>query len=241
MLVPTLQKQQNCLLTQKVARYGHGNSSVELKTAVVSYFNRYFAPASPIKEEDLVVTDGTSSLIENVVWNLADSGDGIMYLTPTYSYYPFTFKARANLNTVGVSLGAEDQFREESAEKVVARFEERYGQATKNGVKVKLVLICNPANPQGRFYSRKTLESIVGFCRRYGLHLVSDEIFAMSCFSAEDNMDGFTSALSLPDEEHRNDIHVIYGASKDFGMGGLRLGFLVTKSMELRNLASKVG
>lgn len=69
------------------------------------------------------------------------------------------------------------------------------------------------------------------------MHLVADEIYAMSGFApapGESHLDRFTSVLSLEDDPrnhiHINNIHVFYGASKDFGMGGLRLGFLITRN-----------
>lgn len=47
-------------------------------------------------------------------------------------------------------------------------------------------------------------------------------------------LDDFTSVLSLPRDEKNGifpeNIHSMYGASKDFCMGGLRLGFLVTRN-----------
>jgi aspartate/methionine/tyrosine aminotransferase len=113
-------------------------------------------------------------------------------------------------------------------------------------VKVKAVLICNPSNPVGRFYSREALVEIARFCGERGLHLVSDEIFAMSCFDSEEEggLDTFTSVLSIPDDVEKNvkkeNIHALYGASKDFGMGGLRLGFLVSRNGVLKETCRKI-
>lgn len=43
--------------------------------------------------------------------------------------------------------------------------------------------MCNPQNPLGRAYSRETLLAYAKFCEEKDLHLVSDEIYAMSTYS----------------------------------------------------------
>jgi aspartate/methionine/tyrosine aminotransferase len=125
-------------------------------------------------------------------------------------------------------------------------FRNEYEQAVKKGVKVNAVLICNPSNPVGRFYSKQALKEIAEFCGERKLHLLSDEIFAMSCFDNEEEvgLDTFTSVLSIPDDVEKNvrkeNIHALYGASKDFGMGGLRLGFLVSRNGVLKETCKKI-
>jgi aspartate/methionine/tyrosine aminotransferase len=57
--------------------------------------------------------------------------------------------------------------------------------------------------------------------------------------------DGFTSALSISNMDTNGDlsdnIHVTYGAAKDFGMGGMRLGFLATRNQNLKEMIGKLG
>lgn len=43
-------------------------------------------------------------------------------------------------------------------------------------------IVCNPQNPLGRTYSRETLLAYATFCEENDLHLVSDEIYAMSVY-----------------------------------------------------------
>lgn len=44
------------------------------------------------------------------------------------------------------------------------------------------MIVCNPQNPLGRTYSRETLLAYARFCEERDLHLVSDEIYAMSVY-----------------------------------------------------------
>jgi len=225
---------------------------------MANFFNRYFAPAKSIKSNEILVTNGSSSLIENLAWNLFNPGDTVLMPTPNYALFRYNFEGRPGVRILRVSMtGVEDQFAKEFAGDVVREFEKTYTEAKSQGILVKGVLLCNPHNPLGRCYSRQTLLDIARFCHKRGLHLISDEVYAMSCFSKTGDdtgigkvnkgitpFDGFTSALAIPDgEEYGNgdNIHVMYSTSKDFGMAGLRLGFLVTRNEKLRTLMEKLG
>jgi aspartate/methionine/tyrosine aminotransferase len=93
---------------------------------------------------------------------------------------------------------------------------------------VKALVLANPHNPLGRCYSRAVLEECFKFCDARGIHLVSDEVFALSTFESPDLPDAtpFTSALSLDPAALGCDpsrIHVIWSMSKDFGSSGIKL------------------
>jgi hypothetical protein len=69
----------------------------------------------------------------------------------------------------------------------------------------------------GRCYTRDSLIALLRFCGRRGLHLISDEIYALSVYQREDRKhETFTSVLSIDwkgliDEDR---VHVLYGMSK---------------------------
>lgn len=88
----------------------------------------------------------------------------------------------------------------------------------------------------------------MAFCAKHDLHLISDEIFGATEFSAHLRLSpssapptGFTSILSiLPPSSSSSTAellptsqrHVIYGLAKDFGSPGLRIGALISQSNE---------
>ena len=49
-------------------------------------------------------------------------------------------------------------------------------------VQVRAMLVCNPHNPLGTTVSRSTLAGYCRFAQKHDLHLVSDEIYAMSIY-----------------------------------------------------------
>jgi aspartate/methionine/tyrosine aminotransferase len=183
-----------------------------------------------------------------VAFNICDEGEGIMFTTPTYAMFGRDLTAKAGATLLPVSTdGIEDQFSAKCVANLIEGFERVYNKATASGVKVKAVLLCNPSNPVGRFYSKETLVAVARFCGERKMHLVCDEIYANSEFSpapGESFLENFTSVLSLKDDPassiYKENIHAFYGASKDFGMGGLRLGFLITRNEEVWKACRRV-
>ncbi|KAJ3947242.1 uncharacterized protein N0V96_003632 [Colletotrichum fioriniae] len=175
-----------------------------------------------------------------MAFGMCDPGEGIMVITPTYMMFPHDLCARAGVSLIKVNPESiESQFDEQSAPLLIEAMSRVHAAALEDGIVPKALLLCNPSNPCGRTYPRTTLVEIARFCGQKKMHLLSDEIYAMSTFTATTDTDGqalppFTSVLSIQDDPPRGvlaeNIHCMYGASKDFGCGGLRLGFLVTRN-----------
>jgi 1-aminocyclopropane-1-carboxylate synthase len=104
----------------------------------------------------------------------------------------------------------------------------------RTGAKIRFLLICNPHNPTGQSshifsvqpfmlitwigqcYPKETLSELVDLCARHNIHLVSDEIYALSVFRELPRGPNFTSVLSI-ESNHQNAsqlVHVLYGMSK---------------------------
>ena len=67
----------------------------------------------------------------------------------------------------------------------------------------------------GQCYSKDALQAIVGFCSKHDIHLISDEIYALSVYHTDNSHPGFTSALSIDlTSVDRSLVHVLYGFSK---------------------------
>lgn len=208
-----------------------GLTGAELSEAVSGFVNRKFNPARPVNADDILVTNGVTSLIDLMAFGMCEPEEGIMVITPTYMMFPHDVCARTGVRLIPVNLdNMDDQFDARCSSTLIQAMEKAYSSAREGGTNPKALLLCNPSNPCGRTYPRPTLVDVARFCGRRGMHLLSDEIYAMSSFSEEP----FTSVLSIPDDPARGvfaeNIHCMYGASKDFGCGGLRLGFLVTRN-----------
>ncbi|KAH8892905.1 PLP-dependent transferase [Thozetella sp. PMI_491] len=226
--------------------YGPVVGPPELAAGVSKFMNRHFNPATAIQPSQVFVTAGVTSLIDIMAFNMCDEGEGIMLLTPTYSMFQIDLSGRSRLKVVMVSTGdISNQFSSDYCGELMQRCEQELTKSEQRGVKVKAFLLCNPSNPVGRCYSPESLTALARFCGRHRLHLLSDEIYALSCFpSPGRGMDTFTSILTLKEDPandvYMDNIHCMYGASKDFGYGGLRLGFLVTRNPVLWNTCRRM-
>ncbi|KAF7538181.1 hypothetical protein G7054_g3168 [Neopestalotiopsis clavispora] len=195
-------------------------------------------------ENELQLDQGNSQVYASgwpwsIVFNICDPGEGILVPVPTYSQFQRDFSDRADVRLVPVPMADYHlQFHCDHSKDFVLALEKAYKSALREGIRVKALLICNPCNPLGRCYPKETLIEIARFCGRRNLHLVSDEIYALSCFKHESHtVVDFTSVLCIPDDPTRGvvaeNIHCLYGVSKDWAMGGIRLGFLVSRNEAL--------
>ncbi|KAM0550276.1 hypothetical protein ACHAPJ_008946 [Fusarium lateritium] len=224
--------------------YGPISGSQALLSATSNFFNRFFKPSSPITPDQILASNGVTSLIDLVTWTLCDDGDAVLYPTPNFYMLNYDLSARTGLISVPVSTwGIDDQFSDAGLADLIHAFETAAVDVERTrGSRCRVLFLCNPANPQGRCYSRNTLLGLAKWCAKREMHLVVDEIYALSVFdNGIASMDTFTSVLSLPCEGAlRDNIHCLYGMSKDFALGGLRMAFYVTRNSAVRNAMSKV-
>ena len=109
--------------------------------------------------------------------------------------------------------------------------------------RVKALVISNPHNPLGLCYTSEVLRALMVFCQERGLHLLVDEVYALSEFggdgdSVNSGADGerFVSTLAaigqFPDGAVAGSsgpvmdpsrLHVVWSMSKDFGSSGVRM------------------
>jgi cystathionine beta-lyase len=93
---------------------------------------------------------------------------------------------------------------------------------------VKAIILCNPHNPVGRVWSVEELGKIARLCRKYGVHILSDDIHGD--FELFENV--YTPIASLPEAR---DITVTFSSiSKTFNMAGLGASNLIIARRETR-------
>jgi aspartate/methionine/tyrosine aminotransferase len=93
---------------------------------------------------------------------------------------------------------------------ITTSYETAFQQAVESGIRPRALMLCNPHNPLGRCYPPSTLIAFMRFCDKHGIHMLADEIYAMSVYSIAEEGKGdetetttpFTSVLSLPTSEY---------------------------------------
>ncbi|KAB8279507.1 pyridoxal phosphate-dependent transferase [Aspergillus minisclerotigenes] len=218
-------------VTSHILTYGDGFSGSRLlKESLCHFLNQRFSPLTPLSPSHISVTSGVSNAIECCAWALCDPGDYILLGRPYFNAFKSTFGLRAGVAVYDVKFGAIDPFSHEG----VRQYEQAYNQAQRDGIRIKALVLCSPHNPLGRCYSEDVLAEYMVFCNRHKLHLISDEIYALSVWENPALPDSvpFISILSMDIKSLMDPsmAHVVWGLSKDFGSTGLRIGCLISQS-----------
>lgn len=212
--------------------YGSGPSgSLRLRNALADFFNAHFDPVKPVSSSHINASRGVTSSLERLAYELGDPGDKFLLGRPYYGSYQCDLRDRAGIEVAPVSFGEIDP----CSEAAVSMYEAALLTELANliGGQVRAILLCNPHNPLGRCYSRETLVAFMRLCQKHAIHLVVDEIYALSVFPNPDApaAEPFTSALSIDTTGIIDPalVHVLWGLSKDFGANSLRIGCVVSQ------------
>jgi histidinol-phosphate/aromatic aminotransferase/cobyric acid decarboxylase-like protein len=167
-----------------------------------------------VQSEYLLVGNGAIQLIELLMREF--EGKRKCIITPTFStYYEYDFENIKTFKTY-----KEDNFNVDR-EKLISFCKE---------YKTEVLIIVNPNNPTGTTISKNDLQYIIG--NLPDVVVVVDESF----------IDFYDKNQSIEAEVYNNaNLVVIRSLSKDFGIAGLRLGYMVCSPHIKENLVSKYG
>ncbi|KAF4626878.1 hypothetical protein G7Y89_g11280 [Cudoniella acicularis] len=217
-------------LSEKHFSYAQGiTGDPDCLEAFATFFNTYFNPCIPVKSSHCITATGAASCMDALLFNICDPGDGILLPAPYWKGIDFTFKLRCSVTPIAVHVA---DISSTLTDALLIALENAFTSAT---CPVKGVMLCNPHNPLGQCYPKSVLEGCVRFCHMHKIHLISDEIYAMTSFPSEDlpSPVPFTSMLSIDVGSLSCDlllIHTIWSTSKDFGQNGVRMGCTVTQA-----------
>jgi len=204
----------------------------KLKTALVNFLGRHFSSGVQLEPDNLVVVNGVTACFDILGSGLFDAGETLITPTPVYGMVFDDFNDRPLVDVQPLHLRAEDKFAL-TGEMLDLRVKE----LTKQGKKVKAFILLNPQNPLGRNYDAETVYSLLQVGAKHGLHMIIDEIYALSQHREGTSFKSVLSFRDLPDPDRT---HVLWGPSKDFGLAGFRLGVLHTTNAALLKYVNTV-
>ncbi|KAI3751872.1 hypothetical protein L2E82_22963 [Cichorium intybus] len=184
----------------------------------------------------IVLTAGSTSANETLMFCLAEPGDAFLIPTPYYPGYDRDLKWRTGVEIVPIKCSSTNNFRITKS-----ALEEAYKQAHNLlNLNVKGVLITNPSNPLGTTTSKQELDLLINFCMAKSIHLISDEIFSATVFTSPN----FISILDVLHQRNLQDfgnlVHVVYSLSKDLGLSGFRVGMIYSNNEMVVSAATKM-
>jgi aspartate/methionine/tyrosine aminotransferase len=176
-----------------------------------TFLGREFDP------QQISVLAGAGSVLDFLFQALGDPGDGVLVPTPSYAGFWMDLELRAGLGIVPVHRTFDDDYRL-TPELLDAAIAEA-------GRPIKALLFTSPDNPLGTVASSEEITQVLSWADERDLHVVFDEIYALSVFGER----SFTSCAELlPSLGER--VHIVWAFSKDFGASGLRCGVLVSEN-----------
>lgn len=204
-----------------VLEYGNSKGDYRLIGKVIRYYKRELDV--DLTEENVQITTGGSEALIFAIMAVTSPGDEIVVFEPFYTNYNgFAVMAGVTLNPV-VTYG-ENGYHLPAEEEIEKHINSR----------TRAILVCSPNNPTGTVYSKKEMEILAELCRKHSLFLLCDEPYREFIYEGE-----FFSALYLKDIEQQ--VIVLDSASKRFSACGARVGFLVSKNVEVVDAALRMG
>ncbi|MGW2407053.1 pyridoxal phosphate-dependent aminotransferase [Streptomyces sp. NPDC001739] len=226
------------LLPEQYINYFSPYGIPALRRQVAELLTRAFG--ATVAADDVFGTAGVASALECLAFALKDKprgsesgppplvdGDAVLLPAPFWQGFNWSFEQRPKLTCVPVNLPTSGPKRFQLTLDLI---KDQYEATRKRtGKAPRLLVLTNPHNPLGVNYPKELLEQIYAWALDHtDMHIVSDEIYCHS--QLPKTTVTFTSAVALSAYAKSPErVHVVWGFAKDFGLSGLRTGFLVSK------------
>ncbi len=189
-----------------IHRYTSDPGLIELREELSLFLRRMFnIIADPLTE--VIITAGGNNAFSGVALTLLGPGDNIVMPSPFY----FNFAMAAQLCGAEVRTTPVDERFQPVPERIIDAIDEN----------TRAVLLVTPNNPTGAVYERSIIDTIVDTCIDHDIALISDETYAQMVFDHKQHY----SPRSRKDA--RDNVITIGSFSKNFGMSGWRIGYVI--------------
>ena len=197
----------------KLHGYTSAAGDVGVRTAIANYLNDKYNAG--VGMENIYMTVGAAASLTVSLTALVNPGDEVIVLAPFFpEYRVFVERTGATLRVV------------QSDPKDFQIDFDALSEAINE--KTKCVLLNSPCNPTGVVYSKEELEGLARVAEKYGVEIISDEIYEKLVFEGEKHV----SIASLS-EYAKNHTIVINGVSKTYAMTGWRIGYMACPTKEV--------
>lgn len=198
---------------EKVLKYGPSGGILDLRVAVVEYHRNL---GFDIDLDNVWITTGGSEAVVFAMMTVCDPGDEMIVFEPFYTNYN-GFAIMSQIKLVPITTKLENGFHLPPKEIIEKKITPR----------TRAILINTPNNPTGTVLTEEEMFIIHGFCKKYGLFLLSDEVYREFVYNGKTQI----SAFSLPEIEDR--VIVMDSISKRFSACGARVGSIISRNKKI--------
>jgi len=202
--IPELKRFLGEAVEANKSTYSRYDGIPELREAVSRRLSSAGMTYNP--EDEIVITVGSTGAFAMAMMALLNQGDEVLIPEPFYGYHWNTILAAGGVPVPVALMGPSFDLDFHDLE---AKMSER----------TKAIIVCSPANPSGKVWSRAELATLVPLLDRHDLWAVTDEIYEDIVYDDLQHV----SLGSIPEARERT--IVISGFSKTFSITGWRLGY----------------
>ncbi len=204
----------------RVVAYDAMTGAASFRSALAAFLERRLL-GRPVDPDHLITLAGSGTVLEMLFYALADPGEGILIPTPSYSGFWPDIETRDRLQVIPVHTSSATGFG--------LNVDLLDAALDASPVPVRALLFTSPNNPLGRVYAPAELDEVVTWAEQRDIHLVLDELFALSVFGDATFVSGASLRPALGPRRH-----VVWAFSKDFAASGLRAGVLLSENEGVR-------
>lgn len=201
------------------------------------FLSEYLFCGLSVNSDNLVLSAGCVATLVQLSLLLFEPGDAILVPTPYYPAFDHDFDDFGSVCTWPVHVGSGTGTAGFDAavgtltdEKLDAAFD----AALAAGHRPRGILLTNPGNPTGVVMDHVEYRNVLHWVRRRNanagktvIHLIADEVYALSLFPGRSP---WSIVRDCENGVLGEDVHVMWGISKDMGMSGMRLAVLYTQN-----------
>ncbi len=214
------------LMLDAIHHYNHDIIEYTQSGGIPAYrkklLNYYRRLGITLNIDNVMITTGGSEALVFAFFSTMDDGDEVIVPEPFYANYN-GFSQAGNIVIKPITASIENGF----ALPPIDAFEDIITEKTKS------ILICNPNNPTGYFYSREELEKLRDLVLKHDIFLFVDEVYREFVY------DGRKHVSILEIDGLENHCAVIDSVSKRYSACGARIGALISRNEMLMSTALK--
>jgi aspartate aminotransferase len=205
-------KRSRELLKTRNIKYGPTCGLPSLIQAIINYTEENYERR--VSQENIIVSTGAKQSLFNTLLSIVNPQDQVILLAPYWVSYPEIIKLVHGVPIIVKPKPGSFQPRVEDIE----------GATTPQS---KAIILNSPNNPSGHIYSNEFIAELVEYCERSGIYLIVDDIYHKLVSDGRQPAPAYRFTKESVDGTR---IIVINGISKQYGMTGFRVGWVVASS-----------